>query len=639
MPDNYQIHLNCLPTVGEIPDFAIYRRLRGNQDAKSDDMLRGFRLPNAPGSKVYASYWVRLSPSDGFEPFVIQADTNQHLTCWAIYESIRNQAAIQLAQTDFDGEYDRFLQEIAFVMRRHSEGNELLIVRPYYLHERRGFGLLVDFRFQLGKGIPFSHRVQQLSLSLNSAGKRNVDYYLDRSQKINAFVRERFATLSPTLLAGAKEPVRFSDDFGALPASRLRSKVYIFGGGRDGRSQFNGLRDYGPLMPLQQPPKLLFAFREQDRHVARTMAQAIKGPKQKDRYGFPGFEALFKTHFTIDGNPIVLADLTADSYRAALKRVQDERGKYDGVLPVFVIPEGDDNGYMDHKAIFANAGIPTQVCTLPVIQDDYSLKWAIGNLALQVFCKAGGQPWKVRPTADKSLIVGISQSHKIRRDESGAQVEKYFAFSVMTDNSGLFQRIEVLGESGNESDYLTQLQNNLGQIIAAESSRFSRVVIHTSFKLKYREIDAIRATVEAASKGGAQQTRFAVVKVNHHSRFFGVNRSVNCLVPFEATKVRLGGGQYLVWFEGIFPDQPTVNKLFPGPTHLEFLKCHTGHQISEDDLLQDLINLSGVNWRGFNAKSAPVSVFYCHLIADLVHEFHVRGLPLPAVKELRPWFL
>jgi hypothetical protein len=542
---------------------------------------------------------------------------------------------LELRQDEYDANFDKFLYEIALVMHRHDEGQELLVVRPYYLHERREFGLLADFQFRLATDVKFSRRVQQLSLSLNPAGKRNVDYYLDRSQKILSFLHSRSNVFSPLKLHGSDRPVTFSTDFYPLPASRLRSKVYIFGSGRDGRGQFNGLRDYGPLQSVTVPPRLLFAFREQDRHVARTLAQALKGPKQKDRFGFPGFESLFNVQFSIDGNPIILSNLTATAFEAALDRAQRERERDSGVLPVFVLPEGDENGYMTQKAIFTHAGIPTQVCTIPVIQDDYSLKWAIGNIALQIFCKAGGQPWKVRPTSDRALILGISQSHKVRVTGAGREIEKYFAFSVLTDNSGLFQRIEVLGESKDESNYLTELRRNLSQVLREESGHFKRVVVHTSFKLKYREIDAIKSTVMEASERQAD-TRFAVVKVNHRSRFFGINRSVNSLVPFEATKVRLGAGQYLVWFEGIFPDKPTVTKLFPG---LEFLRCSEDSPINDDDLLQDLVNLSGANWRGFNAKSAPVSVFYCHLVADLVHEFHARGLPLPTVKNIRPWFL
>jgi hypothetical protein len=307
---------------------------------------------------------------------------------------------------------------------------------------------------------------------------------------------------------------------------------------------------------------------------------------------------------------------------------------------VLVLPEHDDSAYLTHKATFVHEGVPSQVCTLPVIQDDNLLKYSVANIALQIFCKAGGQPWKVRPTAEQSLIIGISQSHKLRRTDECVSVEKYFAFSVMTDSSGLFQRIQVLGDANDEGSYLDQLRTRLAQLLGEMAQRFTRVVIHTSFKLRWREMDAIQETVShAAGQADPSRCRFAVVKINHRHRFFGVNRGVNSLVPYEATKVKLGAGEYLVWFEGIFPDKPTVTKAYPGPTHLQFLRVSEANGISDDVLLQDLVNLSGANWRGFNAKSAPVSVFYCHLVADLVHDFHARGLPLPAVQDLRPWFL
>jgi argonaute-like protein implicated in RNA metabolism and viral defense len=304
------------------------------------------------------------------------------------------------------------------------------------------------------------------------------------------------------------------------------------------------------------------------------------------------------------------------------------------------LPDAEDNGYLAHKADFSHAGIPTQVCTLRVIQDENALKWAIANIALQIYCKAGGLPWKVRPSAEATLIVGISQSHKIRVSGETRAVEKFFAFTVMTDNSGLFQRIQVLGEGGNKAEYLRDLRESLRSILSTGSQQFSRVVVHTSFRLKREEMDAIQQTVsEAASEQTDGRCRFAVVKVNHKCRFFGINPQVNSLVLYEGTALKLGYHEYLVWFEGIFPDKPTVTKAYPGPTHLRFMRVCDEQGISDDDLLQDILNLSGANWRGFNAKSARVSVFYCHLVADRVHDFHERGLPLPEVPLIRPWFL
>jgi argonaute-like protein implicated in RNA metabolism and viral defense len=254
----------------------------------------------------------------------------------------------------------------------------------------------------------------------------------------------------------------------------------------------------------------------------------------------------------------------------ALTRVKSERQAKPGTLPVLILPAEDHDSYLTHKALFSQAKIPTQVCTLPLLQSDDSMKWAIGNIALQIFCKAGGQPWKVLPTeAERCLIIGISQSHKLRRVDGKTEVEKYFAFSVMTDSSGLFQKVQVLGQGDDEEGYLASLRTSLRDELNREAHSYERIVVHTSFKLKRREIVAIRDTVqEVAQSPEIPKAKFAVVKVNHKSRFFGVNSRVNGMVPYEATRVRLGPGEYLVWFEGIFPDRPTVTKAFPGPTHM-----------------------------------------------------------------------
>jgi hypothetical protein len=501
------------------------------------------------------------------------------------------------------------------------------------------FGYLFDFHFRLHEGIPFSRKIQQLSLSLDSGFRRNLDYYVDRYSKIREFMRERQDVLGSLLFPDGSTTISLANELVALPADRLKSKIYVFGGDRESKSQFIGLRDHGPLKPLDSSPRLLFIFREQDRQAARTLAINLRGNTKHARFTFPGFGALFKCDVEIDSNPVILPDLNREAIDSALVQVQSRKKEHQSILPIIILPTNDDS-YLMQKAIFSHAEIATQVCTLRILQDEDTLKWAIANLALQVFCKAGGFPWKVHPTADKTVIIGISQSHKANILNGKVVVKKYFAFSVMTDSSGLFQKIQVLGEDEDPKGYLDKLRENLRKTLCESAEQFSRVVVHTSFKLKHAEVDAIQRVVEETAKNPRQgNCRFAVVKVNHRSRFFGINRRLNSLVPYEATCVKLGPREYLVWFEGIFPDNPTVTKAFPGPTHLQIMKVSQEHGISDEVLLQDIVNLSGANWRGFNAKSAPVSVFYCHLVADLVHQFHDEGLPMPAVKDIRPWFL
>ena len=452
----------------------------------------------------------------------------------------------------------------------------------------------------------------------------------------------RWEVFSRLKFPGSSEPIAIDKEFAALPAERLRPKMYVFSGGRESRSQFAGLRDFGPLQPLLGATKLLFVFRERDRQAARRLAVSLRGLKQQGQFSFPGFKRLFKTDIEIDPRPVVLPDLSERTMEAVLDRAKSERESATQLVPIIVLPEGEDNGYYELKALFSNSSLPTQVCTLKILEDEELLKWSIANLALQIFCKAGGLPWKVRPTAEKSLIIGISQSHKTRLVGNIRRIEKYFAFSVLTDSSGLFQKIRVLGQGTDDSTYISELQVNLKRILEDNAGLFKRVVIHTSFKLKRSEMDAIQRTTQEVARATVRSgCKFAVIKVNHRNRFFGVDRSVNSLVPYEGTKIRLGRNEYLVWFEGLSPEHATVTRAFPGPTHLQFLRISDeGTGVAEErELLQDIVNLSGANWRGFNAKSAPVSVFYCHLVADLVQDFHDRGLPLPAVEDIRPWFL
>jgi hypothetical protein len=639
MTQDYQIHINFIPTIGDIPDFCVHRRLRASsqEERPEGQDVRAYALPRSSTDvEKWSSYWISTQPRTGFEQFVAKPNFNHNLTCWVLLVGIKNRCRSELAPSEFWVQERGFIKELQLNLRHHAEGDEQLIVQPYYLRAKKKFGVLADFHFRLKEDVKFSRRIQQLCLSLDENYKRNLDFYADRLAKITVYLKEKWSVLSPINVPGAESTVELNGEFEPVLADRLQSRVYVLGNNRESRSQFIGLKDFGPLKSLAATPKLLFVFREQDRQAGRNLALALRGTRQRERYSFPGFEYLFKTPLEIDSNPVIVPDFSIASMETALQRTLKETNL---ILPILILPDDEDAGYLNHKAIFTHAGRPSQVCTLGVIQDENTLRWSVANIALQIFCKAGGWPWKVRATVGDCLIIGISQSHKVRKDAIRKSIDKYFAFSILTDSSGLFKKIQVLGQAEDEATYLEQLGANLRDALRSESQNFSRVVIHTSFKLKHREIDEIKKAVQdVASNAGQNKCRFAVIKVNHKSRFFGINQSVNSLIPYEATRVKLGHGEYLIWFEGIFPDKPTVTKVFPGPTHLQFLRVTDKEQINDQVLLQDLVNLSGANWRGFNAKSAPISVFYCHLVADLVHDFQERGLPLP-VEAIQPWFL
>ena len=86
-----------------------------------------------------------------------------------------------------------------------------------------------------------------------------------------------------------------------------------------------------------------------------------------------------------------------------------------------------------------------------------------------------------------------------------------------------------------------------------------------------------------------------------------------------------------MWFEGLQWHRPNVYKRIERPLHVAFL--YPEAELIEEDqrvkYLQDAVNLSGANWRGFNAKSLPISVYYAKIIADYSKEFQALGLGEP----------
>ena len=639
MNSQYQVKLNLILFNDELPSYEVFRYPEFDSETKPTEECFLFSLPIGRETDKRKRYWVQFNKCDEFEEFVAQPLDNVYLTKRALFYGLSEVITREINSAKFTIPSCGIFEEIQFNFHEDEDGIEQLVVRPYYLRISEKFGWIANYHFRVHEGVPFSRHILQRSLTLDKNNRKNLNYCLDRTQKTRELLRTYKKILDATQLPGAKKSVITHDDFVSLPAKQLNSKEYLFAENRQSQSQFIGLKTYGPLSPLTQDPNLLFAFRECDRPVARTLAMALLGSTNRQRFSYPSFESLFKIGVTVNPDPIILNDLSRASFEFSLRRVQAERELGKSVLPIFLLPKGDDNGYLLHKSIFTNVGIPTQVCTLGLVNDNYILKWSVANIALQIFCKLGGQPWIVRPTPTRTLIIGISQSHKIKVENGVSTVSRYFAFSVMTENSGLFRKLEILGDASSLGSYIDALKSNLSEILQKESSEYSQVVIHASFRLKKTEMQAIADVVRTTTEKCSQNCRFSVVKVNQKNDYFGTNPCVNSLVPYEGTVSKLGGGEYLVWFEGISPDNQTVTKAFPGPTHVKFLRASSEDSIADELILQDLVNLSGANWRGFNAKNAPVSVFYCHLIAEFVRKFQEQDLPLPQVQELQPWFL
>ena len=338
---------------------------------------------------------------------------------------------------------------------------------------------------------------------------------------------------------------------------------------------------------------------------------------------------------------ITLNDFTTTEIKRVRDTILDDSASAN-LVPIILTPfsrydEPEQNApywYMKHA--FLSSGLPIQVVSTDTVADRNTLKWSTASIALQIFAKAGGTPWKILPRISNCLVIGIGQAHQI----SNKSIHRYFAYSVLTDSSGIFAEVRVLADDREERDYIERFTTNLRQIITDYSDRFSRFVVHTTFRLRKIEMDCIARLFDDFQNGSGKESRFVVLKFNDRNRFFGYASNHNSRVPYESTFIQLSDNQFLVWFEGLQYGRTTVLKKVAGPLHLEFIYPEGGMAWkTQNDHLQDSINLSGANWRGFNAKALPISVYYAQLIAKYLREFDVRTLRRVDVGILRPWFL
>jgi hypothetical protein len=638
------LSLNFLALVTQDFEFLIYRKRYEPSEQKRDVNWYRHSLPIAPDRKAdadpeRAEYWVSLSQEKGFESFRCDSRDNHRLTVKVLRQALELKAIA--ANLPYEKSRNRFVQSINFKQKEHPEGWEIIYLEPYFLSAEDKFGFLIDFRFRKREDVAFSRRVQQLSLSLDEDWRSNANFYIDRLKKIQVFVNKSLKTgqISP-LKVNSSQNIEIEHHLYPLKAKVLKPRTFVFAGGKESEAQLAGLRRYGPLETIKPPVNFHFTFSEQLRDDAAELYKALNGELYPNV--FSGIESVFKLPHLGKQNTkgYKLVSLNSESIQSTVQEIKEF--STNSAIQVVVLPSKESAEYLDLKYYALQAELPLQIVTADLIRNENTFKWSVSGIGLQIFAKLGGKPWKVKPSNQDCLIIGIGQAHRIQRRPTGeTTIQKYFAYSVLMDSSGIYRDIKILGDSINQDDYLSQLKSRIREIVEQFRGEFSKFVIHTPFKLKQRELDTIKDSLEQCShEAETSEREFVVMKVNESNKFFGYDFASNSFVPPESSCLQISGKEFLIWFEGIQQHNPNIKRRYSGPAHIEFY--YMSHPLSFADktrYLQDIINLSGANWRGFNAKSLPISIYYCKLIAWKIRDFYARGYYNLKINTSTPWFL
>ena len=419
----------------------------------------------------------------------------------------------------------------------------------------------------------------------------------------------------------------------------LSRRTFIFGGNKVGKSPFFGLRNYGPLQSAPNGRRLAFFFLGVDRPKSQDLFRALRG----DTYAtFPGMEEMFGIRFGKENvSGIQVSGFGSGEVQRACETLRSQYPN-EQIVPVVIVPmskyssEAETKAYFAAKHSFLSERLSSQFVDRKRIGDRRSLQWSISNIGLGIFAKMGGVPWRLRPSTEKCLVVGIGQAHR----EINKKIERYFAYSVLADSSGIYEKIKLLGSSVDSEEYLKSLKSNLREVLLSHRGQYESFVLHLTFSMKKREIDAIKELLHELKEKDSPESEFVALKFNDRNDFFGFSVDHNSRIPYEGTVAPLSRKDCLLWFSGLGLEDRKAPKKPERPVHVKVL--YPDDALPESDLkrvLQDSMNIAGANWRGFNAKSLPISIYYAKLIADYYGHFREANLAELDLETLSPWFL
>ncbi len=622
---NENIMLSFLELTSADFTFPIFRK---TYDAnEKDDAVFKYYLPTIGGhdKDVYA---VSFSERADWVPFQAKSTDNINMTKkWLSGLLVQKANETLPSASFFVGTH--MVPNISFVISSHKEGQSLIQVEPYYLEVANCFGFLLDYKFKPFHGYEKSHQEKVLSLSLASDGSKNKNFYADKLRYIRNFIEKTIPLLFPIITGDAAIDVK--RELIDMPSFLLNEKTYVFKNG-ESTIQFQGIKKYKPLKNDVGNPLYVFVFEKSKVNTSRQLVKALRGQEYST---FSGMQDMFGVAFSNDNiTSIVVDDYSVESLRSISSQLDKivEDNPNANIVGIFAgIKKDFDtvNNYSPYytvKSYFLKHGLAIQAVTIEQALKKDGFKWSISGIALQLFVKLGGTPWKVKPQNKNCLIFGISSAHILDKDKN---VTRYFAYSLCFDSSGQYKRLNILGQSNDRTSYISQFSQQIRAHLQDDlDDTIEKCVIHVPYKLKRDEMQCIRDSITAA-KQNHQSIVFSVIKINVINKFFGYSH-FNSNIPVAGSCVRLGERDYLMWFEGLQQGvtQVVSAQNISNPVHIQFMY---GPDLSDEETksyLQDIINLSGANWRGFNAKHEPVSTLYPELIAKFAGKFDQYGINL-----------
>jgi len=334
----------------------------------------------------------------------------------------------------------------------------------------------------------------------------------------------------------------------------------------------------------------------------------VNGLINGDGSNFPGFASWFRRTLNFDPR----AERQSAEEQRALRKAANDIANQGCDLVFVIVSQRNAMAYSQCKSALLCNGVPCQFVTGARLASSMQRPWVLSNIALASYAKVGGTPWVVQDTAGRrELIMGVSRA----QDRAETFV---VGFVTLYNQEGDFLQLHSKAPVIDWGMYVEGLEDLVIDSYEAYESEWGKpesLVIHFHKRPGTREIEAITRAFQHLGLS----IPYALVHLNEFSLFRLFDTTHSSYVPQSGLKVGLSRHRALLLLDGREDDQR--NRMgAPNVWDLSIDKRSTMPPDEFPRLVAQIHRFARVNWRGFNARSTPVTVNYSKLICDQVLE-------------------
>lgn len=433
-------------------------------------------------------------------------------------------------------------------------------------------------------------------------------------------------------------------------ARELAAPRCLFGDSvpRTSDSRLHALREFGPFdsKNVEHSPRLLFVFPDEFRSLANDLFRLIVSGNTR----FPGMKGLFDVAF--DRNNLMRAPKfstlglnnaeASASYQRSIDEFFDAGNAAD--IAIVLCSKTDHreapSPYYSSKVALARRGVPSQVVTADLLRNPNQSEWAIGDIALQVFVKLGGQPWSVVPSSGAGdVILGVGRSQ--RRNPVTDAVQTYVGFTTCFSAGGKFESIEVFKPQPTYEAYIAGLEESVVDAVSRilkDAKDPVHLVLHVPKRFSNRERTSVERALKAVQKDVAIQ--YTVLRIMDEHPFQVFDLSHVSFAPCAGLSVELDDRNRLLIVGGR-PARGHMRRPSAGPLWITLQQSSLG-DVRLEALVRQLYELSAASWRKFATGARPITTHYSKLLSEILataDDDSVQALASKAHLRAVPWFI